>query len=375
MPSIPIGARFDERGGRARGVFDLVAGHYPAFLFGGGLRRLLPVFHFHETTEPDLDRAFRYLAENGYRTVVSDEMARLVLRGQHPGPRTVMLAFDDAWSSLWLVVKPLLDRYDFRAVTYAIPGRIRDAAAVRPTLADGPVDAAAADRADHPFVTWPELRALAASGRVDVQSHTWAHAMMFCGAELAGFVDAAYRQEPLLVRPRVNGAGPVVLLDEERAGSPLFPRRSRMSDARRFWPDAEACTRAEAYVEARGGAAFFARPGARAELAAVVGGVDGRWESDEERRREIERELVDARDELESRLNVRVEHLCLPWGVTGTLTRNLLVRLGVVTAFANRLPGRLAVAAGDDPLFLKRLPNRYIFALPGSGRRNFFSLT
>jgi len=45
-----------------------------------------------------------------------------------------------------------------------------------------------------------------------------------------------------------------------------------------------------------------------------------------------------------------------------------------VTAFANRLAGRLAVAAGDDPFYLKRLDNRHIFALPGTDRRTFTTL-
>ena len=44
--SIPFG----ERGGTARGLLDLATGCYPAFLFGGGLGDLLPVFHFHDVT-------------------------------------------------------------------------------------------------------------------------------------------------------------------------------------------------------------------------------------------------------------------------------------------------------------------------------------
>ena len=167
MRNVPPGAPLDEQGGRLRGLLDLAVGHYPKFLFGGAVGKLLPVFHFHHATVETIEPAFRYLRENGYRTVVSDDVARLVRQGHHPGPRTVMLAFDDAWASLWLVVGPLLEKYDLRVVTYVIAGRVQDAQTLRPTIADGPVDAAAADRAEHPFVTWPELRALAAGGRVD----------------------------------------------------------------------------------------------------------------------------------------------------------------------------------------------------------------
>src|SRR4051794_12035401 len=179
MPRVPTGAPFEERGGRLRGALDLLAGRYPAFLFGRDVGKFLPVFHFHETTADALEPAFAYLRENDYHTVGSDDAAALVRERRHPGIRSVMIAFDDAWASLWLVVGPLLRRYGLRAVTYAIPGRIADAAAVRPTLDEGPVDADAADRAAQPFVTWPELRSLSSSGLVDVQSHTWSHSMIF----------------------------------------------------------------------------------------------------------------------------------------------------------------------------------------------------
>ena len=368
MSPVPWGAPFGERGGRLRGLLDLVAGHYPAFLFGFPVGDLLPVFHFHETTPDALEPAFRYLAENGYRTVVSDAAAKLVRDGRHPGPKTVMLAFDDALASLWMVVGPLLAKYDLRAVAYAIPSRLSDAPKVRPTLADGPVNAAEADRAPNPFATWPELRALSASGRVDVQSHTWSHAMIFSGAVAADVVRPG-QHYPLFELPRLSAENPPEYLDASRLGHPLFARRSRMSDARRFIPDPEACARLQAFVAARGGEAFFGDPGWRAAIRPALRAVTGRWETDAERLDAVEREIVLARDALQDRLGTPVRHICLPWGVTGRVTCSALERVGVVTAFANRLRGRLAVAAGDDPFFLKRLPNGHLFALPGRGRR------
>lgn len=373
MYIVPPGSPLDEQGGRVRGLIDLAAGRYPKFLFGLDVGTLLPVFHFHQVTVESLEPAFAYLHENGYRTVVSDDVARLVREGRHPGPRTVMLAFDDAWASLWLVVGPLLERYDLRAVTYVIPGRVRDAAAVRPTIADGPVDATAADLADNPFVTWPELRALAASGRVDVQSHTWSHSMVFTGQRPMGVVDQQFGREPQIIHPRLNSGRVPAYLSAAQLGHPLFARRSRMSDGRRFWPDPDACARAEAAVRA-GGAGFLDRPDWRKQLRPYLEGIPGRFETDAEREREIEFELAEARDEIERRIGTAVRHVCLPWGITGSVTRRALERMGMVTAFANRLSGRLAVAAGDDPFYLKRLDNRHIFALPGKGRRAFTTL-
>ena len=338
MTHVPTGAPFQERGGRTRGVLDLVAGRYPGFLFGLPVSRALPVFHFHETTPAALEPAFRYLAENNYRTVLSDEVERIVRHGQRPPERSVMLAFDDAWASLWLVVGPLLKKYRLRAVTYAIPGRMQDAASTRPTMDDGPVDAESADRAPAPFVTWPELKALSDSGWVDVQSHTWSHSMVFCGNQPVGQVDAGYAAEPFLNRPRLNVDDPPEFLEPSASGAPLYARRSRMSDATRFL-----------------------RAG------------NGTWrrETPDEQRIAIDHELDHARQVLQSRLGTTVNHVCLPWGVSGLLTTAALDRHGFATAFANRMSGRYVVSPGDQPFFLKRLNSRHIFALPGRGRRAF----
>src|SRR5580700_7744004 len=109
-PRVP----FAERGGAVRGMLDLVTGCYPAFLFGGPLKTV-PVFHFHDVTRDWLEPRLRHVADNGYRTVTADEIARLVIDGVSPGPRAVGLSFDDAWASVWTVAAPLLRRFGLRA--------------------------------------------------------------------------------------------------------------------------------------------------------------------------------------------------------------------------------------------------------------------
>src|SRR6202790_4457114 len=177
------GVPFAERGGALRGLLDLATGCYPAFLFGGSLRGVLPVFHFHEVTREWLAPRLQYLAENDYRTVTCDEIARLVVNGVDPGPRAVALTFDDAWASVWTVAAPLLRESRLTAILFAIPARVPEAETVRP-----PGSAIGATESGSLFATWPELRALHTSGIVDVQSHTRSHAMIFGDDTLMGFV-------------------------------------------------------------------------------------------------------------------------------------------------------------------------------------------
>jgi hypothetical protein len=193
--------------------------------------------------------------------------------------------------------------------------------------------------------------------------------MIFTASGVIDVARADFADELPLIRPRLNAIAPPEFLAPSRLGFPLFARRSRMSDGRRFWPDLDACARVEAFVAERGGGAFFDRSDWLRNLSPVIEAMPGRWETDVERRQEIEDELVRAREELERRVQTSVRHACLPWGVSGQITREALQRVGYQTAFANQWKGRFAVSAGDDPYFLKRLANHFIHALPGKTRR------
>ncbi len=348
--------RFSERGGKARGCLDLVSGRFPAFVFGGGLGALLPVFHFHEVTREELEPQLRHLADNGYRSVTSDEIAAYV-RGDLKLPaRSVGLCFDDAWKSLADVAAPLLNRYGLMAMTYAIPARMTD---------DG----------DSPFVTWAELSALHASGVVDVQSHTYSHSRIVASSEVEDFVQPGYETTPLLNRPQLSSPPALAFVTPADLGAPIYGMRSRMSDGRRAIVSRDAHARCVDLVAREGGAAFFSRPDWRTRLqVTAASATPAAFESIGDQERAIEDELARSRSMLNERLRTQsVAHICLPWGVSGTRTEAMLKRTGYRSAFANRLRGQHAVHAGDDPYWLKRLPNRYITRLPGRGRRYWFT--
>lgn len=365
---------FAERGGRLRGGIDLLAGRLPRFIFGGRVGRLLPVFHFHDEVRTDLEPKLRYLADNGYQAVTSDDIAAYVREARAIPDRAVALCFDDAWASVWTTTGPLLQQYGLKAIVYAIPGRTVDAPTLRPQTA--PADATVS-----PFMTWPELRQLQSAGTIDVQSHTFSHAMIDTAATPTAFIDPKYGDSSFLGRPLLDEVASVEetrprpsFAAPEDLGAPLYPARSGMSDAPRVRHARvvrDACLR---LVQAEGGRAFFEQPGWQQRLMTTVAAAGGTHvtETEGEQRQRIERELDDARAELNGRLRVDVRHVCLPWGVSGHHTEAALKRLGFSTAIANRMPGQFAIRPGDDPYWLKRLPNRYIYRLPGDGRRWWF---
>jgi polysaccharide deacetylase len=368
-PRVP----FAERGGPVRGLVDLVTGCYPAFLFGGSVDRALPVFHFHDVTRESFEPQLQYLVDNRYRTVSSDEIARLVIDGISPGPQTVGLTFDDGWASVWTVATPLLRRFDLRAILFAIPGRISDAPIVRPTIDDRAL-AANPRSTESPFVTWSELRAMHQSGIIDVQSHTRTHAMIFSDQRATGFVTPEYSREPFLNRPVAASNGHLSFVEPEALGTPLYLPRSRMSDARRFVADSESAERCREHVARNGGAAFFGRAGWRQELDVLAAAGKGVFEDDKTRAAWIHGELIEGRALLNDGLGTStVRHVALPWGIAGQIARRALADTGHGVAFAQRPLKRLGIRAGDDRYELTRLNGKFVTCLPGRGRKWFLS--
>jgi hypothetical protein len=362
---------FAERGGAVRGILDLATGCYPAFLFGGPIDAL-PVFHFHDVTRAWLEPRLQYLVDNGYRTVTCDEIARLVIDGVDPGPRSVALTFDDGWASAWTVAMPLLRRLNLVAILFAIPARVTNAAGPRPAL-DDDADDEAGSAAFPTFVTWPELRAMHGSGIFDVQSHTRSHAKVFCDSTLTGFVTPGPAGDPL-DRPLASMNGAIHFVEPDALGTPLYPRRSRMSDARRFLPDDSTAEGCRQLVARHGGRAFFERSSWRRELEQLAAG-NGRFESDAEREAAIDDEINEGRALLNAGLGTTtVRHVALPWGIAGDLTRRALRDSAHVTAFAERPLRRRGVRAGDDRYGLMRLNGKFLTCLPGRGRQWFFTV-
>lgn len=360
---LPMSIPFSERKTPWRGPLDLVTGCYPAFLFGGGLGRWLPVFHFHEATPAGLEPYLRFLAENGYRTVTSEAIAAYVRQGTHPGPRSVALCFDDAWASLWTVAAPLLRRYGLQAITYVSPARVPDLPAPRPTLESPEGAPAGVDESPVPFATWGEIRALHTSGTLDVQAHTLRHAMIFADAVITGFVTPGFSRHPHLYPWADTGAGERFLTADD-LGAPLYTQRSRYSDALRYDNPAafEACTR---HVRERGGAEFFMQPGWAAELRRIAAGCRGRQETPAQRDAAILEDLAAARNQLNTALGGdSVRHMCFPWAIASKPGALSAERAGYVTAFGDRLFGGRSVRPGDPPYRLMRLKHQHLLRLP-----------
>ncbi len=105
----------------------------------------------------NLAAQFRLMRQDGFHPITLARFEAFVRGRASVPPNAVLLTFDNGYRSFYQVAYPLLRRYHYPAVLFAI---------VRWLSPGG------APPGIHPL-TWAQVRAMAQSGLVDVQSQTW----------------------------------------------------------------------------------------------------------------------------------------------------------------------------------------------------------
>lgn len=152
----------------------------------------LPVLMYHHispkpglvTCSPEHFRThMQWLAENGWKTLSTDEFAQILATGRVP-KKSVLLTFDDGYLDNWVYAHPVLKEFGQRATLFLITGWI-GAGAVRPHAGQPDVPgvpthseamaAAATGKLDEAFLRWSEVEAMRDAGTFDFHSHTHTH--------------------------------------------------------------------------------------------------------------------------------------------------------------------------------------------------------
>jgi peptidoglycan/xylan/chitin deacetylase (PgdA/CDA1 family) len=148
--------------------------------------KALPILMYHHvspspglvTVSPENFRAqMRWLAEHGWHTIGTRELEDF-LAGQPLPHRAVMLTFDDGYLDNFVHAFPVLREYGLKAVIFVITGLIGegeprpqapcpDHKTCKRLITEG--------RADEVMLRFGELKAMQASGHVEIQSHSHSH--------------------------------------------------------------------------------------------------------------------------------------------------------------------------------------------------------
>ena len=118
----------------------------------------------HGITPTELESDLKYLKDNGYETIVMEDLIAFVKNGTNLPKKPVVLTFDDGNSSDYRYLYPLLQKYDMKAVV-SVLGRPVDECTILATACDQPKI--------FPTLTWDQVKEMHESKYIEIQNHSY----------------------------------------------------------------------------------------------------------------------------------------------------------------------------------------------------------
>lgn len=365
-------------------LIALVKNNLPDFVLKNSAKveNQIIVFSMH-TPDPVLfDRQMRFLAENGYHTVNTEEFHRYLLHGVPP--KCLMLTFDDCRASLWTTVFSILKKYNLKGIAYLSPYFITKESGENAQYHTGQNHAfcLGIDNSSYPFSAWKEISEMHNSGIIDFQGHTYFHELIFTSPKIKYFIEPGYNWGfHNFVYPVVSQKGLNNYNRQLPLGTPIYEMDLRMSGKLRYYDDEDLREHCVGYVRKNGGEYFFKRKKWKKQLLLVakkyrdLKGDKGYFEKHKDMKSYLLEDFINTRKTIESRLvGKKITSMCFPWEVGSDIAIEAAKEAGYKSCVWGIIPGRKTNRAGDDPYHVCRLSSDFIFRLPGKGRISFAKL-
>lgn len=287
---------------------------FPHRFFASHVRGLPPVpaYMLHQVDVQQFEELCASLAERGVRSITFPQL----LAGEGDA-NSILLTFDDGWSSVWSAAAPIASRYGVRFTLFLAPDCVEESLEIRTTLDTGASrdEVAPRDLGHRARLTWGEVLALHMTGLVDIQSHSSHHGVVFKSPKPKGFA-TPHGPFPLnglspLIQREASGVDSVQF--QPAPGTPLYEWGHALTVERRFIESPELRSKCTLLAHEPG---FFKRDNWQRLLEAVVHDVpvSEHWETPELRRERLRADLEGSRRTIELRVpGTRVSVLAPPW--------------------------------------------------------------
>jgi peptidoglycan/xylan/chitin deacetylase (PgdA/CDA1 family) len=146
--------------------------------------RGVPVVMYHSVGPPRADWIWNYLTtsvnvfeaqmkllvERGWTAITLADLHAHMSKGAKLPPKPVVLTFDDGYLDNWVYAYPVIKQYNLHAVVWMTTDFVDPSTVPRPTVDDvrsGRLEAT--DLVDRGYLSWEEMRRMAAGGHVEIQ--------------------------------------------------------------------------------------------------------------------------------------------------------------------------------------------------------------
>lgn len=335
---------------------------YPRFALGlppGPTQ--IPVFLYHSVTPGELTADLQYLLNNGYQALRLAEFFALASQGA--GAKAVLLTFDDARRNFFEVALPVLRDHGVPA-TLLVPTLW----ATRGSSPTAPGDGG--------FMTWDQIRAVSASGLIDVECHGHRHALVPVSDRLVGYATPqALQRYDIFDWPMRHQDG-AEHFGLPPLGTPIYRAAPLLGADHSLIEDEGAMQRCTAEVASGGGAAFFEQPHWRKRLSEVYAAAPRRPRPlDPAAHRElIASEFAQARATFLHELGRAPRFFAYPWRLGSDASLALARDFGFAAVFGVALDvRRVRHNAPPLPAFC-RFKADWLRSLPGRGRQRLIDV-
>lgn len=360
----------------------LLSGKCPEFVYGKKLNEeLLPVFVFHEIDPYSFEEKLIYLKENGYETLDADELLKYNKKNKVNKKKCVVLTFDDGHISLWQHAYLLLKKYNYKAVSFICPG-----------LVPGEEKEENINK-NRKLCNWQEIIQMHNSGHVDFQSNSMYHDLVFTSSKLVGFYNPPFssyylgKNEKAVVLKKNGNVSITNLLHYEYElacpffGMPIFELAPKLATSKRFNLAEEVQKHFSDFLRNNSDISLLKKDNWGKALNREFSGYRseelGESISASEYQGEVALDLKRSKEIIEGKLSgKKVQHICFPWFETKKECLETALKCGYLLFFLGE--DACSIKLDDNTLYngviIQRLPEEYIFLLPGSGRKNIFSI-
>ena len=314
--------------------------------------KIVPVVMFHSVGLEDSDWIFSHVSEPvntfeekisclshaGYNFVLWADLYLYMSGARNIELPAVMLTFDDGYLDNWIYAFPILKKYGAKATIFVNPEFVDPSNKVRPNLDDvWAAKFSADDLSPNGFFNWQEMRAMEKTGLIDIQSHSLTHTWYFYSPKLIDFHRPGDNRYPWMAWNKQPDQKPFYLTNEQSKfisyGTPIYEYEKALI-CKRYYPPKAIAKEIAKYVSKNGGADFFNKQDWKNSLKSlhkqlmIKFKADQSYESDDEYRQRIFKELRDSKQILENNLNKEINFISWPGGGYNEVVLSLAEKAG-----------------------------------------------
>ena len=371
----------------------LLTGSYPSFIYRNTPefdKTIIPVFTFHCMEPEYFEKQLQFLALNNYCTLTANELEECISGTRIAGDKSIALTFDDCRGSLWATASPLMQKYGFNGIAFIIAGVVEEGDSLGPTMhdvwkGDCSMEKIKLRDKENPLCNWKEIKAMSDMGVFEFHSHSMLHNSIFVSNEIIDFINPGLYPSFLYsdfnpIFTLGDGEATEWSIGESCLGQPVYKYEASYASKTRFIPNPELGSACHDHIQKIGASVFFRHYDWNKELTNIVtkkikeGKVEGYFQTIEERFEELCNDLSQSKSVIEKKLNKPVNHLCFPWFKGSAFAVKVAKHCGFTSCHWGFIEGCTINHTGDNPYYIKRMNDEYIFSLPGSGRKPLISL-